>query len=200
MKIHGGDFITWISFAAGQPHPTGEDFLEALRTLASLAGVVLPERQPTAKELERAAKANRRADILEKFASYASKSLLTDEGKEVRAFLEGRGFSVDEASQVGLSTGLAWTQAGSTSSSSHSTAFRSRMITEGKWGSASPLLVRSPNDTKERLPQNPNRWKARVLSSLCHARTGIDARMNMRARFLHSAYHPAFRQCDGIRP
>ena len=47
FQIHGGDFVRWLDYVNGGTKPTGADFLEAARKLATLAGVSFPEREWT---------------------------------------------------------------------------------------------------------------------------------------------------------
>lgn len=104
LLIHGGDFVRFLDLANGGTKPSGVDFPEAVRKLADLAGVTMPERQVSNEDAERHAKRHARRSALETVAALCRETLLSDAGKNARAYLEGRG--LDDAAQEELGLGL----------------------------------------------------------------------------------------------
>ncbi|NSW58594.1 MAG: toprim domain-containing protein [Armatimonadetes bacterium] len=96
IKIHGGGFVPWLEYAAGQSSLRGEAFLNAVRDLCLRAGVSFPERERSPQALQAAAERHRKADLLEAFTACAAELLHTEQGEEARHYLEGRGFTVQQ--------------------------------------------------------------------------------------------------------
>ena len=98
--VHGGNATSWLSYVNGGTKPTGRDFVEAVRKLASLAGV---DASPLDLELssdDRAEweKRERKAGALEAFLASSRAALRGrsvehgDLARTARAYLESRGF------------------------------------------------------------------------------------------------------------
>jgi replicative DNA helicase len=96
IKIHGGAFVPWLEYAAGQSSLRGEAFLEAVRDLCLRADVHFPERERSPQALQEEALRHRKADLLEAFTAYAGELLHTGQGDEARHYLEGRGFTAEQ--------------------------------------------------------------------------------------------------------
>lgn len=89
--VHGGTATAWTAYVNGGTTPTGRDFVDVVKKLASRAGVdaSVLDREPTPEEERQA----RRGDLLEMFQAQAHEALLSDAGKDARAYLvERRGF------------------------------------------------------------------------------------------------------------
>jgi DNA primase len=97
LVIQGGSFVRFLDLVNGGTKPSGSDFPEAVRKLAGLAGVAVPEREVSPEEAERQAKLDARRSALETVAALCQETLRSDAGKAARAYLEARG--LDAASQ-----------------------------------------------------------------------------------------------------
>lgn len=96
----------------GATRATGRDFLEAVRTLAELAGVSPPpERELSTEERERLEKYQSRRAVLEAVADYCARTLFEAAGKKAFDYLTrprttkddpncGRGFTEDEVREL----------------------------------------------------------------------------------------------------
>jgi DNA primase catalytic core len=104
LVIHGGDFVRFLDLVNGGTKPTGADFPEAVRKLADLAGVTMPERQASHEEAERHAKRHARQSALETVAALCREMLQSEGGARAREYLEGRG--LDQQAQETLDLGL----------------------------------------------------------------------------------------------
>ena len=106
FQIHGGEFVTWLSYVAEETAPRGQQFIEAVRELAERAAVPFPERQLSPEELRQAEERDRKATLLETALSWARAALQSDAGAPARAYLQQRGFAPDHvhALEFGLYT------------------------------------------------------------------------------------------------
>ena len=106
FQIHGGEFVTWLSYVAEEATPRGPQFIEALRELAQRAAVQFPERQLSPEELRQAEERERKTTLLEAALSCARAALQSDAGASARAYLQQRGFAPDHihALEFGLYT------------------------------------------------------------------------------------------------
>ena len=82
--------------------PRGEDFVNAVRTLAQLAGVTFPERSLSPEEVQRVEQRDRRGNLMEDFHTLAQSALKGDAGKDAQAYLEKRGFTPDQIENLGF--------------------------------------------------------------------------------------------------
>jgi DNA primase len=97
--VHGTGPVSWLAYLkGGTATPRGADFVEAVKTLASAAGVDCSplERELTPEEAERFQARQRRGDLLENFVALTHEALLDPAGKAARAYLMGRTFREDE--------------------------------------------------------------------------------------------------------
>ena len=92
--IHGEGRVSWLEYLEGA-HPTGADFVSAVRKLAELAGVDASplDRELTPEQAERLESRVRQGDLLETFLAIAGDRLETDE--TARRYLESRGLDGD---------------------------------------------------------------------------------------------------------
>lgn len=95
LVVQGGDFVRFLDLVNGGRKPVGAEFPDAVRKLADLAGVPVPERQATPESMERLAKQHARRGVLETLVEATHAFLLQPAGKEARAYLAGRGYSDD---------------------------------------------------------------------------------------------------------
>jgi hypothetical protein len=102
LVIQGGGFVRFLDLVNGGTKPSGSDYPEAVRKLADLAGVTMPERQVSPEQAERYAKQHARRSALETVAALCRETLLSDAGKNARAYLEGRGLDAAAQSELGL--------------------------------------------------------------------------------------------------
>lgn len=104
LVIQGGDFVRFLDLVNGGIKPSGSDFPEAVRKLAGLVGVTMPERQVSNEDAERNAKRHARRSALETVATLCRGTLLSLAGENARKYLEVRG--LDGAAQEELGIGL----------------------------------------------------------------------------------------------
>ncbi len=102
LVVQGGERMPLLHYAAGGRPPRGVDFVEAVRKLAGLAGVRVPEREYTPEERQRTERRERQRDIRDVFLAKAHELLLTDWGVMARAYLEKRGFPADRWEEFGF--------------------------------------------------------------------------------------------------
>jgi DNA primase catalytic core len=97
--VYGGDAVSWLTYHRGGVKPTGADFVEAVKELASLAGVDTSplERELTPQEAVELEARHRRRDLLEDFVAEAHKALLEAPAAEpARAHLLDRDYTENE--------------------------------------------------------------------------------------------------------
>lgn len=87
--IHGEGFVPWISYVARTEHPRGQDFVNAVESLASKAGLSMPERELSPAELKLLEERERRSRLLEAFLEFAQWSLKTHGGVNHPSLKEG---------------------------------------------------------------------------------------------------------------
>lgn len=93
--VHGGEPMLWTAYLSGGAVPHGAEFVRVVGEIASRAGV-------DAAPLERAEPRDRRAELLEEFLELARRELTSDRGAAARAYLDGRGFPLDQVEASGL--------------------------------------------------------------------------------------------------
>lgn len=106
--VQGHGATSWTAYVAGGAQPTGRDFVEAVRTLAGLAGVDASclDRELTPEEAAAHAERERRQGLLEAFAARAQQALRGDAGTAARDYLTGRGFPADPDELAALGFGV----------------------------------------------------------------------------------------------
>lgn len=104
VKIHGRGVVRLLHLVSGEPRPTGERFTEAVRQLATLAGLdATPlDREQTPEDLARIHARDARRAALHLAADCAQQRLRSDAGAEARAYLLNRGLSTDDLENFGL--------------------------------------------------------------------------------------------------
>ena len=102
FKIHGGEFVTWLSYLNNGSPPRGRDFADAGKALAQLAGVPFPERELSPEEIQKAEEREHRQNLLETFMALAQDSLSSDAGQKARDYLKGRGFTEELVEGLGF--------------------------------------------------------------------------------------------------
>jgi DNA primase len=103
IKVHGHSGVRFLDYVNGGRKPEGPEFIEAVRTLATLAGVALPEREVSEEEREQARKREVRRSLLEAASAYGQEVLWSPRGKEAWRYLqEERGFTEAEVGELGF--------------------------------------------------------------------------------------------------
>lgn len=99
-----GHTVSLVGFANGGKTPKDADeYVEAVRKLATLAGIGMPKRELRPEEKERARKREARQAILESVIAYGQRILWSQPGEEARAYLRSdRGFTDEEIQALGL--------------------------------------------------------------------------------------------------
>jgi DNA primase catalytic core len=98
----GGPVQYLYRLAGGNGSPRGEEFVNVVRQLASLAGVPFPERELTEQEQEDARRRESRRTILEDVTSYCERALWSEAGTAALAFLHDRGFDDEDIKDLRL--------------------------------------------------------------------------------------------------
>jgi hypothetical protein len=80
--------------------PRGQDFVDAVRRLAQLAGVPFPQRAMTEEERELARKRDARRAMLEVVCRCCEEYLWSPDGEQARAYFHGRGFTDDHLREL----------------------------------------------------------------------------------------------------
>jgi DNA primase len=93
--VHGGDPMLWTAYLSGGATPHGADFVHVVADIASRAGV-------DTAPIERATPRDRRAELLEEFFELARRELSSERGAPAHAYLERRGFPLDQIQRSGL--------------------------------------------------------------------------------------------------
>jgi len=123
-----------VAYVNGGKTPHGRDFVEAVKKLASLAGVPFPERERTAEEVKRAEAHARRETLLRAFLAHVQGNLTKDAGKTARAYLTGRGLTGTAVEDLGLFTTRADTLAALTSQGfTKDEVEASGLVHDGRW-------------------------------------------------------------------
>ena len=105
VKVHGHAGLRWLDYVNHGTKPTGADFVEAVRTLANLAGVPMPEREETDEQRRQREQREARRTVLEAVVAYCHEVLLSARGEQARAYLhEARGYTDEDL--VALELGL----------------------------------------------------------------------------------------------
>lgn len=104
VVVHGKEAFSWVEYITGQRSPRGEVFVDAVRRLSELAGVEFPKRALSPDEFTRLEKRKRRGSILGEVFKWTASQLLakTDEAKEARDYLGGRGIEEQHFEELGL--------------------------------------------------------------------------------------------------
>ena len=89
--VHGGEPMLWTAYLNGGSPARGIDFVRAVRDLAGRAGV-------DASALEQEGPRDRRADVLDDFFALAERELVSERGRDARAYLASRGLSPEVGS------------------------------------------------------------------------------------------------------
>lgn len=138
--VQGHGATSWTAYVAGGAQPTGRDFVEAVRTLAGLAGVdaACLDRELTPEEAAAHAERERRQGLLEAFAARAQQALRGDAGKVARDYLTGRGFPADpdELADLGFGVFTTGREVGDELVAAGYTADevdRSGLLADGRW-------------------------------------------------------------------
>jgi DNA primase catalytic core len=84
------------------PSPRGADFIEVVKALAKMAGVVIPDQPLDERASERARLRETRRDILQSVSARCQEWLESEHGKYAREYMAGRGFSVEDCRELGL--------------------------------------------------------------------------------------------------
>ncbi len=93
--VHGGEAVLWTAYLNSGFVPRGEAFASIVRQIAERAGV---ETSP----IERPRPRDRRAELLDSFATLCRTELRGNAGAQARAYLEERGLPADAIDQAGL--------------------------------------------------------------------------------------------------
>lgn len=94
IKIHGGDFVTWLSYVSGRPDsPRGIDFINAVKDLCQRAGVAFPEIEKPAPGIK---KEKNMETFHEEMSQWGREQLLSEPGKPVLDYLISRGLTHEE--------------------------------------------------------------------------------------------------------
>jgi hypothetical protein len=91
LVIQGGGFVRLLDLVNGGTKPSGPDFAAAVCKLADLAGIPMLEREVSTEDAERQAKRHARRSALETVAALCRETLLSADGENACAYLEGRG-------------------------------------------------------------------------------------------------------------
>jgi hypothetical protein len=105
LKLHGHQGQTLLSYVAGEQKPRGETFVDAVRKIATLAGVPFPESDPSPAQVARSVALEERRRALEATADACALALASNHPTAVaaRAFLrDERGFLDAEVTSLGL--------------------------------------------------------------------------------------------------
>lgn len=102
FKVHGGEFISWVSYLTGGVTPRGKEFVEVARDLAERAGIPFPEWNVSPEVIEKHKATERRLSLLECFLAYTHGQLLGDAGRGARDYLAGRGFTAEDLEETEL--------------------------------------------------------------------------------------------------
>jgi len=92
-------FTSWADYLESRD---GLHFPENLKELARLAGVDFPERDRTPDERERESRKEGKRKLLRDFMALARERLLGDAGQAARAYLEARGFKLEDLERLEL--------------------------------------------------------------------------------------------------
>ena len=93
IKIHGGEFVTWVAHVSGQSAPRGLDFIDAVRELCRRSGVLFPEME---RPVSNAPKEKSVETLHDDACRWGRVQLLSDPGKPVLEYLISRGLTREE--------------------------------------------------------------------------------------------------------
>jgi hypothetical protein len=93
--IHGGDAIPWTAYVNGGQLPRGREFVQAVRELATRAGV-------DTAPIDQSQPRDRRTDLLHDFFTLCRIELRGERGERARRYLEVRGLPADAIDGCGL--------------------------------------------------------------------------------------------------
>lgn len=106
LKLHGHEGVGLLEYVAREPRPRGEAFVEAVRRLATIAGVPFPEADPSPAGVQRAQALEARRCALEIVVEACSRALWAtgDPVAELsrRFLMEARCFTEAEVRDLGL--------------------------------------------------------------------------------------------------
>ena len=126
-----------VAFVHNHVHPstpTGRDFVEAVRKLATLAGVPFPELERTEAEVKRDEERNRRETLLHAFHAFTQETLQGSTGKAAREYLANRGLEETAVEDLGLFTTREAVLAALTSKGfTKDEVVASGMVHDGRW-------------------------------------------------------------------
>ncbi len=103
VKVHGYvGGVRLLDLVNGGRKPTAPEFLSVLRQLATLAGLVLPEREVDEAELHALRDEEERRAVLESTITVSQGVFWSSLGAEARGYFHGRGFTDEELRDLGL--------------------------------------------------------------------------------------------------
>ena len=103
VKIHGyAGGVRLLDLVNGGRRPDGPEFIPAVRRLASLAGVTMPQGEMDETQLRALRDEEIRRAVLEATMSVDQEVFWSPFGDEARAYFRSRGFSDDELRTLGL--------------------------------------------------------------------------------------------------
>lgn len=108
FKIHGADFISWLSYVSnsnGYNIPRGKEFVECVKRLANLACVSFPEQGQISDFIQKTEEREKEQAIREAFFGYVQERIRGEEGKNAFEYAQGRGFSkeyIEEGGKLGF--------------------------------------------------------------------------------------------------
>lgn len=102
IKVHGHGVVRFLDLVNRGKKPTGPDFLAAVRKLADLAGVPMPERTVTPEEAAATHARESRRAIIEAVIPILRGFLRAPDGAQALDYLHSRGFSDTEIDELEL--------------------------------------------------------------------------------------------------
>lgn len=100
LAVHGHSGMTLLAYANNGVSPRGAGFIEAVENLASKVGLTPPSRVLTPEQAEKARKTAVRRNALETVYEIAHEYLLSDNGREALAYIEGRGLNLEDVKKL----------------------------------------------------------------------------------------------------
>lgn len=104
VKVHGHEGVRWLEYVSGSQQLRGAAFVDAVRRLAELAGVPLPEQPLPQEQVEAAQRVETRRAILTCIAKICHAELMRESREPARAYLRSRGLGEEHLRelQIGL--------------------------------------------------------------------------------------------------